>query len=380
MGQQVNEIVVLGKYYSPFQGGIESNTTDVCEFLAGGNHVTAIVFNHVRGKTTVENINHVQVVRCRVLATWASQPISLAMFWHILRTDGDVIHFHAPNFVANAALWLKQVIFRNRTPVVITHHMDVFGRATMRAAVMWMYRGIVARARAVIVTSLKNAAISKDLPPNSPIIAVPLGLDLKTYEIGEEVRTEASAWRAELAGQAPLVGFLGRHARYKGLDVLMRALQKLDGVHAAIAGDGPYRKPTEDLAKTLGIKDRVHFLGMITHREKLRMLSAIDVFAFPSTEITEAFGVSQVEAMAVGAPVVATDLPTGVTDVAQSGQTALVVAPGHPDELADAIRTLIQDRALAARLAVSARGFVESNLAKEVVTARAAAVIEGTMG
>src|SRR5690606_7166741 len=97
---------------------------------------------------------------------------------------------------------------------------------------------------------------------------------------------------------------------------------------------GPFREPCMQLAAELGVADRVHFPGALSAAEKSRLLLAIDVFAFPSTEITEAFGVSQLEAMLHGTAVVASNLPTGVTDVAIDEVTALLAEPGNADQLA----------------------------------------------
>ncbi len=89
----------------------------------------------------------------------------------------------------------------------------------------------------------------------------------------------------------------------------------------------------------------------MTQAEKCRILAAIDVFAFPSTEITEAFGIAQIEAMMLGAPVVASDLPTGVTDVSVDGKTALLVPPRNAEALAQGLRRIIDYPALGSELA-----------------------------
>lgn len=246
----------------------------------------------------------------------------------------------------------------------------------MRLLTLWPYRWLASRAEAVIVTSWKNAAISKDLPRGVRTTAVPLGIDPARYVLSERLRAAGRIWRCSLAGNAPTIGFLGRHARYKGLDVLMRALADLPGVHAFIAGDGAERASTEQLSQTLGLADRVHFLGAIDETDKLKLLCAIDAFVFPSTEITEAFGVSQMEAMLCGVPVVATDLPTGVTDVAIDGVTALLATPGCSKSLKASIAAILGDRDLATRLGSAGRQHVLNNMAEETVAEMACKVIE----
>lgn len=368
-------VVIVGKYYPPFEGGIEVNTRDVAEYLACEHDVTAIVHAHPGSESGSETVEGVRVIRCRTLAVIKGQPISLAFLWEVLRIKADLYHLHAPNFIGAAALVAKICLGRSRAALAITHHTDVHGRRVLRALALPFYRALVRRSGAVIVTSTKNAAISLDLPERTVTIPVPLGIDASDFQLTAERRQEARSWRTGLVGAAPTVGFLGRHARYKGLHVLLKGLAALPGVHALIGGDGPYRASAESLARDLGVADRAHFLGPISGWPKLRMLASLDAFVFPSTEITETFGIVQLEAMAMGVPVIASDLPTGVTDVSVHGETAILVKPGDVEALASAVRTLFADRSLAARLAESARTAVRSRFSRARTVADAAETV-----
>lgn len=368
-------ILIVGKYYLPFVGGIEANTASIARRLAQRHDVTVLVNSH-DGADVTEQLSGVTVIRRRPQWVIHSQPISLAMFKNVRLSSYDVVQFHAPNPLAAAQLWWRLVWQRRRPAIVITHHMEIAGRKLLRLLTLWPYRWLASRADAVIVTSRKNAAISRDLPTGIPTTAIPLGLDATSYILSEDIRLEARSWRRSLAGDAPVVGFLGRHARYKGLNVLMQALAQLPGVHAFLAGDGPERLPIERLSRDLGLGDRVHFLGKIDEAMKLRFLSAIDVFAFPSTEITEAFGVSQMEAMLCGVPVVATDLPTGVTDVALDGKTALLAIPGDPESLRSCIARILRDPVLRSSLSDAGRRHILTNMAEDTVTEQACTIIE----
>lgn len=370
-------ILVISKYYYPFEGGIEENVRQISEFAAQRHDVTVVASNHEAGDSA-EMIAGVHVIRRHVNLLFKSQPISFGFLSGINLQDYDVIHFHSPNPLVTLQLLAKR-LFSGHTPVVITHHMDIYGRKLLRALALPLMRRLIGSAAYTIVTSKQNVAVSNDLPQDARYVAIPLAISGTDFAIDERLASEAKAWRQQLSGGAPLVGFVGRHARYKGLDVLMDALATMPGVHAAIGGDGAYRAKTEARAKSLGIADRVHFLGRLSHRDKLKLLISIDVFAFPSTEITEAFGISQMEAMLCGAPVVASNLPTGVTDVAIDGKTALLAPPGDAGALADKITTMIADRQLAERLADNARSHVLENMTHEVVCRRTLGVLEAAM-
>lgn len=370
-------VLVLGKYYHPFKGGIEDNTKYVCERLAETHKVTVLAFSHA-GPGNTDVVSGVTVKRFAPLAVLKSQPISFRIGKEILSHDADVVHFHAPNVWSSLFMVIRLSLSRNAPPCVITHHMDIYKRPMLRFVARQLYDRLIAKSRMIIVTSLKNATISEDLRGPADLHEVPLGLDLKQYVVDGAVEERAAQLRAEYGGM-PLIGFVGRHARYKGLDILVKAVSLIPGAVALIAGDGPYRAQAEELAGQLGVTDRVHFVGLVDHQEKLALLRAIDVFAFPSTEITEAFGVSQLEAMAIGAPVVATDLPTGVTDVAVDGETALTVPTSNAEALADAIQRLAGDRELAARLSAEARRRVHAKFNNEAVSAETARLIESVL-
>jgi len=369
-------VVILGKYYAPFAGGIEANTKSVADHLAQTHDVTALVNAH--DKPGTDYVGKVKVVRKPVTALIASQPLSIGLLDSKLLRAADVIHFHAPNPYASFRLWLWS-LFNRLPPIVTTHHMDIYGRKFLRTVTMPFSRWLLQRSATVIVTSKKNAQVSQDIPQDAHIEAVPLGLDPADYPIDDAFRAEARAWRESKIGKAPAVGFLGRHARYKGLGELMQAIAAIPGLHGLIAGDGPYKAETEALAQSLGIADRVHFLGRVDNRTKLLLLAGIDVFAFPSTEITEAFGVSQMEAMLCETPVVAANLPTGVTDVAIDGETALLVPPGDAQALAEKLRYVLDHPQEAAELARRGRAHVAANMNEALVAQRSARIIEAVI-
>ena len=345
-------ILVLGKYYYPYKGGIEDNAKRVCETLANFHNVTAVV--HANDHVTIsEKICGVVVRRFGTVLTIASQPISLGMLSSRNYRGYDIIHFHAPNPFASVPLLL--FLMRSpKTKLVITHHMDISGRRVFRYVAIKIYHALCRRANRVIVTSSRNAEISRDLSSAATVVEIPLSVDLTEFQMTNKEKNEAHRWRIEVFGDAPMLAFVGRHVRYKGLPVLMHAMVALPGVKIAIAGSGPLTPSLKVLVKKLKITERVVFLGEIDHDAKLRLLHSCDIFVFPSTEVTEAFGISQLEAMAMRAPVVSTDLPTGVTDVSIHEWTALLSSPGDPQSLAAAIRRLLMDHPLAERLAANA--------------------------
>jgi rhamnosyl/mannosyltransferase len=100
------------------------------------------------------------------------------------------------------------------------------------------------------------------------------------------------------------------------------------------------------------------------------------VFVLPALDRRESFGIAQLEAMACGKPVVSSDLPTGVRVVNQHGRTGLLVPPGDPDALADALNRLLGNEALRIELGRAARERVEREFSREAMIERTLAVYD----
>ena len=144
----------------------------------------------------------------------------------------------------------------------------------------------------------------------------------------------------------PTVLYLGRHEPRKGLDVLLAALAELPAwVRVWVASDGP---DTADLRVRHAGDTRIEWLGRVTEHEKLSRLRGAHAVCFPSLR-GESFGVVLLEGMAAGTPVVASDL-AGYRNVGTHDRDALLVPPGDPAALAGALRRVLTDTGLAARL------------------------------
>ncbi len=167
--------------------------------------------------------------------------------------------------------------------------------------------------------------------------------------------------------------FVGRLVPYKGLDVLLKAAQRVPAT-ILIAGDGPLAEPLKAQAAAAGLGSRVQFLGHLTDKEIVANFHACDVFVLPSVTRAETFGVVQLEAMACGKPVVSTNLPTGVPWVNRHLETGLVVPPGDEDALAAALTTLVSDPAWSRRMGERAQLRVHEEFTVATMVARSSAL------
>ncbi len=170
--------------------------------------------------------------------------------------------------------------------------------------------------------------------------------------------------RAEFGLEGPTLAFAGRLMAAKALDVALAALALVPEAALVIAGDGPDRGVLEQQREDLDLDGRVRFLGGLEREGVLRVFRAADAVLLSSR--WENFPHVIVEALAVGTPVIASAVG-GVPEVVRDGENGLLVTAGDPEALASAIRRLLGDDELRARLAAAAAPSVESYSAERLL-------------
>ena len=204
--------------------------------------------------------------------------------------------------------------------------------------------------------------------PASRIRCIYNGIDTAHYALQpHETLLQQYRVRWQLPPHRPMIGGLGRLAagEVKGFDLLLVAAallaERLPHLHVLVVGDGPRRPFLEDVARRLGLRQRVHFVGS---SEDIRIpLAFMDLFVF-SSRWPEAFGLTLVEAMAAGKPVVASQAGA-VPEVIQHGVNGWLVPSNDPVMMAEGIARLLSNRAEAVRLGQQAQRHVQERFGLE---------------
>ena len=343
-------VQVYKDYYPPTVGGIEQTVERMARWcLARGDEVTVLTSNPGKRRTTEETVNGVHVIRVAEYARALSTPLCPTMARHLARIPADVHHLHYPNPTGELS-WLA---VRPRAPMVMTYHGDVIRQAPLMPFYGPFVHAVLGGAALVMPTSDNMIRRSKFLQAHRDHVrVVPLGIDLEPFLAADPRGPAASAMRARYPG--PIVLFVGRLIRQKGLDVLIQAMRDVPAT-LLIVGNGPEREALERQVRDAGIADRVVFPGRIEPRDVPAWMAAADVGVLPSVTPAESFGLSMVEMMGCGLPIVCTELGTGTSFVNQDGESGFVVAPGDAPALAAALRRLLQDEALRRRMGEAAR-------------------------
>ncbi|MBM3314465.1 glycosyltransferase family 4 protein [candidate division WOR-3 bacterium] len=275
--------------------------------------------------------------------------------WRLCRRERfDLIHVHwpLPHYLFGRAARLAR-----RAPVVISFHgaelMAVkHGMKALRPFLRWAIAG----ANAITANSSHTVRATQDIC-NRPVSIVPYGTTAGEYS--ETAGTEPNPVRQLL--------FCGRLVERKGVPNLIRAAAILGRdvpLHVNIVGTGPDEPALRALVSELGLGQQVTFHGFVSAAALEAFYRNCDVFVLPavidSKGDTEGLGVVIIDAMSHRKPVVASAVG-GITDIVINEKTGLGVPPADPDTLAAALRRVLTDAPLAARLAQGGYEHIRQN-------------------
>ena len=242
--------------------------------------------------------------------------------WSALGRQPDVIDLHEePNALVTAEVLLLRRMRGVRAPYVLYSAQNIEKRYPI--PFRWIERASLRSAAAAYVCNAEAGDILNAKGLGGGAVEIPLGVDVGMFAPADR----------EPPRDVATLGYIGRLEEHKGVDVLLRALVGHQDWRLRITGDGPERERLRDLARELGIADRVEFLGFASGTALADRYRGLDVLAVPSlprTNWLEQFCRVAVEAMASGVPVVASS-SGAIPDVV--GDAGILVPPGNPERL-----------------------------------------------
>lgn len=257
--------------------------------------------------------NQIEVLHANMLKTVVNGLIAA----YLAKTPVRVVHIHG------TLIDWEVPEFKKRLNVLIN-----------RLITNWMATDVIALTR-----SIKSQLVSDEGIKEGLITVIPNGVSMPNIKATNPFNLKQNL---NLPSNSLIIGTFSRLTLEKGLTFLIEAMPSLTKIfpnlHTVIAGDGQDREMLEDMAKQLGVASKTHFLGFQPNDLKYAMLQSFDVFAFPSTR--EGFGIGLLEAMAVGTPIVCSDLPV-LKDIVKSGQTGILCRVGDSVDLSRAIAQAI---------------------------------------
>lgn len=345
---------VVPNYY-PFIGGIESLVADLTEEQKANGIMPIVVFpdrlKKFEAQYLYRDISVIPFSFPKVVIPWFMvgvplnmkySPESLAVIFASARRiitseNPSVIHVHNASEIAIPFISIAKSL---GIPLVLHWHSSISPER------MKPVERLVLRQSRYFVAVSKSCAesITSLVPQNSQIYVIPNGLKLDNLPVREKDKVSNFIFMA------------GRFDLEKGFDLGLKAFAEIapsyPHLKLHIAGNGPERRNLMDLAKHLGIVDRVKFLGTLRRYDLYTLLATCRCVLIP-TPRHEAFSLLAAEAMVIGTPAVATSID-GIPEVIDSGRTGLLTSP-VAESLGLAMRKILDDFEIAEAMGDAAR-------------------------
>ncbi len=346
------KIGIVSPYVYPLPGGVTQHVRFLYENLRlRGHEVRIITSSHGLQRSSEGDVIRLgkgfSMPANGSVGTVTLSPRYVSQARELLdREQFDVLHFHEP-FVP----FLSLVILRESRSVNIGTFHAYGGWSPAYEFGRWAMRSYAERLHGrIAVSAAARHFIDRYFPGDYKVI--PNGVDPIRFQRAVPLTRWKDGTRNIL--------FVGRFEPRKGILDLLKAyrlLRKrgLEDTRLLIAGGGPLEREARRYVATRRLQG-VHFLGRVSDDERNQLFRTADVYVSPATG-RESFGIVLLEAMAAGAPIVASDIH-GYKGVVRRGREALLVPPKDAEGIADAIQTLLTDREMAARM--SAAGLVRA--------------------
>ncbi len=301
---------------------------------------------------------------------------SVLGLWQLMRREGfAIVHTHnpKPGVLGQIAARLAGV------PIVANTVHGFYFHERQRGLPRWFYKTLERLAGrfsdVVFIQSAEDVAAAHRhrLAAPEKIRHLGNGIDLRRFSRAAVAGMDVAAKRAELGlpASGPVVGFVGRLVKEKGVVDLLAAARvvrvRRPGVHFVFVGQVDVSKRDAvhpSLAGRFGVADICHFTG--TREDMPEVLALMNLLVLPSYR--EGLPRVVMEASAMEIPCIVTDV-RGSREAVQPGRNGLIVPPGDPEALAQAIIDLLFDEALARRMGEEGRRIAAARFDEQVVFA-----------
>mgnify|MGYP006278848517 CR=1 FL=1 len=328
------KILVHCIYFPPEVGGLESHVYYLCRALVEMGHQVDVVTSRSQpGLAPEEVMDGIRVFRSwlpgRNPAGWAAHALASVPRTRLLAMEADVIHAQAfPSVVPCMAG--RRI---SRAPLVATFHTSHF--LTRAGSPLWApVLGYLVRAPDhALAASSEIARVAEALAPGVSVEALTNGVETSFFRPVEPALSPSGR---------PRILVPRRLFRKNGVEYFVRAMPLILAqmeVDAVLVGDGPERERLEALAGSLGVDERIRFMGKQPHERMPALLSSGSLAVVPS--LMEATSVAALEAMACGVPVAASAVG-GLPEIVDP-EVGGLFSPGNPEALAETVLTLLRD-------------------------------------
>ena len=342
-------VTLVNSFYYPWRGGEEVHCKNLAEGLVSRGHEVDVYCSSLPLPPGDRVTNGVRVHGHRTLGLFFGVPICPSLFFSLIRSGGDVIQVEFPNPAFAFAAGVAGKLLHK--PVVLTYHNDL-PAVTPLAGLLAGAHDLLAFAYFKAFSAL--VATTSVYPKGSRLLSrfnyfvIRNGVDVNRFRPGKR------------GDYFLFVAAMGRWHRYKGLDILLEAYKlyiEAGGRRSLhVVGEGSQRPLYEAKAASMGLKS-VEFLGDVPDELLPQVYASAYAYVSASVDRSEGFGLTVLEAMSSGLPVIATKVG-GLPELVKDGVNGFLVNPRDPRSLADAMIKL-DDEAVAAQMGLKGREMAE---------------------
>lgn len=345
-------------------GGTEIAAYNLAVNMAKIGNEVEVFTTSIDSKDSVEIYPNMRIHRHGTSFKIASANASLKLIYKPLNYELDIVHAHSPIPYSDlpALLYAK----RKKVPLILTYQFDgqetggSFARNTGVSVYNKFFINKVLDAAEVIIATTESYANESPFLKGykDKIVIIPNGINLE--EVTTSYTREESRNILGLPVDTPIILFFGSLVPYKGPDILLKAFKLIKKdfpeVKLIFAGRGQMFDELLEMSKKMGLEEDVTFTGFVDEKLKPLYFKASDIFCLPSTTMAESFGIVNLEAMASGIPIVASNLG-GIPDIVQDGENGLLAEPCNYRSLADALKQLIINEDIRKIMGAKGRNF-----------------------
>ena len=330
---------VYKDYYPPVKGGIEGHLNLLCNGLKSRGVDVQVLVSNATNKFQRESFNGIPIAKAPQWGRFYSAPLT-PTFHLYLRKYGqasDIIHFHHPNPTAEFSYFCTNL----KKKIVVTYHSDII-RQDKLGKIYSPFRNMFLEASHRIIATSPNYIHTSNILNKfqHKCTVIPLGVNVDRFALNGDLSKIMKI--KEENERRPLILFVGRFRYYKGLHILVPALQNVDA-RLMLIGTGPEEERLRMLVKQFHLQEKIKFLGELPDEDVNAYYKACDIVVLPSHLRSEAFGIVQLEAMSCKKPVVSTELGTGTSFVNINQKTGIVVKANDADALSAGLNVLVKN-------------------------------------
>lgn len=311
--------------YYPDIGGVETVTKQYAEWLSSENHKVTVLTTSSKSsfKIKTKMINNVKVISHSPLFVFGSLPVSILYIFHYLLIFNkfDVIHIHEPFPIGS----LLGSLTKTKT-LFITFHSDIVKQSGLLKDIsIFLLKKSLHNSKLITTTS-------KKLLKSSIILS-------KFYSKTKIIPLSSSTNSSIAFSPNSYFLFIGRLSYYKGIEVLLIAIEKAKKLKRDILIIGKGEKKIEKMINSYAkkYKNIVFYNEFLSEEKKRDFIKNCYCFLFPSIYNSEAFGITQIEALSYGKPIINTNLNTGVPWVSVNELTGYTAEPNNVHSLLESI-------------------------------------------